>query len=202
MNVSDWDRRFSADALPYGTEPNAFLASQGAQFPAGPVLCLAEGYGRNAIWLAGRGHAVTAVEQSGAGILRGRALADERRVQVAFVHADLGDFDMGSACWSGIVSIFAHLPPALRASVHARVVRALAPGGIFVLEAYAPAQLGFKTGGPRDVELLMSRDALVRELAGLDFAVSHEIEREVLEGPMHTGRAAVVQVVARRPPDA
>ena len=199
MDVNAWNDRYSAEALPYGADPNSFLAAQAAHIPPGPLLCLAEGYGRNAMWLAGEGHAVTAVEQSGVAIERGRALAKERGVAVDFVQADLAAFDLGESTWSGIVSVFAHLPVELRADVHARVVRALAPGGVFILEAYAPAQLGFRTGGPRDVTLLMTRDALVRELSGLEFVVAQEVEREVIEGVLHKGRAAVVQVVGRKP---
>lgn len=198
MTVHDWDQRFSAEALPYGTAPNDFVVAQAGAIPPGPVLCLAEGHGRNAIWLAERGHAVTAVEQSGVGIARGRALAAERGAVVAFVQDDLAQFDMGEGKWGGIVSIFAHLPPALRRDVHARVVRALAPGGVFILEAYTPAQLALGTGGPRDAELLMTRDALVRELDGLEFVVARELEREVAEGSMHRGTSSVVQVVARK----
>lgn len=198
MDVDAWDARYSADALPYGLEPNGFVVEQTAQLPSGPVLCLAEGYGRNAMWLAAQGHDVTAVEQSPVAIARGRALAAARGVAVDFVQADLADYDLGDSKWSGIVSVFAHLPPDLRGDLHARVVRALAPGGVFVLEAYAPAQLGWRTGGPRDVSLLMSRDQLVQELAGLEFVVATEVEREVVEGALHTGRAAVVQVVGRK----
>ncbi len=197
MKASDWDERFSGE-LPYGLEPNEFVAEQGHRIPPGPVLCLAEGYGRNALWLAARGHAVTAAEQSTVGIARGTALAAERGLDITWIPGDLADLDMGAGRWSGIVSTFAHLPPALRADVHQRVVRALAPGGVFILEAYSPAQLAYHTGGPKQVELLMTRDGLVRELAGLDFEVAQEIEREVIEGAMHSGKAAVVQVVGRK----
>ena len=198
MDVHAWNDRYSADALPYGPEPNAFVVAQAPQIPPGPVLCLAEGYGRNAMWLATKGHAVTAVEQSPVAIARGRALAVERGIAVDFVQSDLAAYDLGEAQWSGIVSVFAHLPAALRGDVHARVVRALAPGGLYILEAYAPAQLGFRTGGPRDVSLLMTRDALVEELAGLDFVLAQEVEREVIEGVLHKGGAAEVQVVGRK----
>ncbi len=200
MDVHDWDRRFAAEELPYGTEPNTFLTSQAARLSGADVLCIAEGYGRNATWLAQQGHRVTAVEQSGVGIARARALATARGVAITFVQDDLATFDLGNERWGAIVSIFAHLPPTLRADVHARVVRALAPGGYFLLEAYSPAQLGFRTGGPRDVELLMTSDALRQELAGLEFIVAREVEREVNEGPLHHGPAAVVQVVGRKPP--
>jgi len=198
MDLSDWNERYSADVLPYGTEPNDFVAEQAGLIPPGPVLCLAEGYGRNALWLAARGHAVTAMEQSPVAIARGRTLAAERGVAVTFVQADLADYDMGEGRWSGIVSTYAHVPPALRRDVHARVVRALAPGGVLILEAYSPAQLGHSTGGPKEVELLMSADVLREELAGLELPVAHDVERLVHEGPKHTGRAAVVQVVGRK----
>ncbi|MCC6772122.1 MAG: class I SAM-dependent methyltransferase [Gemmatimonadaceae bacterium] len=199
MDVHRWDERFSAGELPYGAEPNDFVAAQAPRIPTGPVLCLAEGYGRNALWLAAQGHPVTAIEQSSVGIARAKDLGVERGVEVTWVQGDLADVDLGEGKWSGIVSVFAHLPPALRADVHARAVRALAPGGVFILEAYSPAQLGHRTGGPRDVELLMTRDGLVQELAGLELLIAQEIEREVNEGVLHQGLAAVVQVVARKP---
>jgi len=198
MDVSEWNARYAAEELPYGTGPNDFVAEQAGLIPPGPVLCLAEGYGRNALWLAARGHAVTAMEQSPVALARGRILAAERGVAVHFVEGDLATFDMGDGRWSGIVSTYAHVPPALRRDVHARVVHALAPGGVFLLEAYAPAQLGHATGGPKDVELLMSADVLRDELAGLEFLVAHDVERLVHEGPKHTGMAAVVQVVGRK----
>jgi SAM-dependent methyltransferase len=198
MDVHLWDERFGAAELPYGTEPNDFVVEQAAGLAPGRVLCIAEGYGRNAIWLAAQGYAVTAIEQSGVAIARGRELAAARGVSVTFVQGDLAQAALGEGEWQGIVSIFAHLPPALRRDVHARVVRALAPGGRFILEAYSPAQLGHRTGGPRDVTLLMTREALVTELAGLDLLVAQEIEREVNEGVLHQGMAAVVQVVAQR----
>ncbi len=198
MNVSDWDARFAASELPYGLEPNTFLVEEAGRLSGANVLCIAEGYGRNATWLAGQGHRVTAVEQSGVGIERAKALAAERGVQVEWVQGDLETFDLGEARWDAIVSIFVHLPPELRADVYARAVTALAPGGLMIVEAYCPAQLGFRTGGPRDVALLPTRELLERELAGLEFLVSREIQRDVNEGALHHGPAAVVQVVGRK----
>ncbi len=96
------------------------------------------------------------------------------------------------------VSPFGHLPSALRREVYAAAVRGLIDGGVFALEAYTPAQLQFNTGGPSDIELLMTADALRAELAGLEFEILRELERDVTEGPTHTGRGAVVQVLARK----
>jgi hypothetical protein len=98
-----------------------------------------------------------------------------------------------------IVSIFAHMPPLVRRDLHHRVVVALKPGGMFLLEAYTPQQVGRGTGGPSTPELTMTIDALRVELAGLELLHAEELEREVVEGPGHTGSAAVVQVIARKP---
>lgn len=199
MTVS-WDQRFAADGYFYGREPNAFVAAVAAQIPVGPVLCLAEGEGRNAVHLAGLGHAVTALDQSPVGLAKATRLAAERGVALTTVATDIAAYRIAPATWSGIVVTFGHFPPALRRAVHAQVVAGLRPGGVFILEAYTPAQLAFGTGGPKDVTLLMTLDALRGELAGLDLLQARECERDVIEGIGHTGRAAVVQVLARKPP--
>ena len=111
---------------------------------------------------------------------------------------DLGNFTIEPGVWSGIVATFAHLPPAIRCQAHTQAVRGLRPGGVFVLEAYTPAQLAFDTGGPKSPELLMNLVSLREELAGLELLVGRELEREVIEGDGHTGRGAVVQIFARR----
>ena len=198
MDAASWNKRFAAPQYIYGKTPNVFVAEIAAQIPAGPVLCLAEGEGRNAVHLATLGHRVTAVDQSAAGLAKARRLAAARGVEIETVLADLGNFTIGPGVWSGIVASFAHLPPAIRRKVHAQAVQGLRPGGVFVLEAYAPAQLAFDTGGPKSPELLMALASLRNEFAGLEFVIGREIERDVLEGDGHTGRGAVVQVLARR----
>lgn len=199
MDAAPWNERYSQPCYFYGIEPNEFLAAQAPLIPSGPVLCLAEGEGRNAVHLATLGHEVTAVDQSAAGMAKARQLAASRGVTLATHVADLANFAIEPGAWSGIVSIFAHLPPELRRTVHAAVVHGLAPGGVFILEAYTPAQLASGTGGPKDPTLLMTLSTLREELAGLDLIVAHETERDVREGQGHTGRAAVVQLAARRP---
>ncbi len=194
-----WNDRYGAagDSYIYGTAPNEFLAAVADRIPPGPVLCLAGGEGRNGVHLAALGHAVTSVDLAAAGLAKARALADRRGVALTTVVADLNDFVIGERAWAGIVAIFMHLPPALRAKVLARAAAGLRPGGVFVLECYSPAQLAFNTGGPRDVALLPTLAALRTELAGLEFLHGQELERDILEGDGHTGRGAVVQVIAR-----
>ena len=200
-DVEFWNNRYgqAGDGYIYGTFPNEFLAAVADRLPPGPVLCLAEGEGRNAVHLARRGHAVTALDQSAVGLAKARALAERHGVPLTTVVADLETYAITPRAWSGIVAIFMHLPPALRARVLAQAAAGLQPGGVFVLECYTPAQLAYNTGGPREVSLLPTLAILQRELPGLEFEIGQELERDILEGDGHTGRGAVVQILARRP---
>jgi SAM-dependent methyltransferase len=198
MDATFWNDRYAAAGYVYGQAPNAFVAEMVRHIPAGPVLCLAEGEGRNAVYLATLGHSVTAVDQSEVGLTKARQLAELRGVEIQTVVADLGDYRIVPGAWAGIVATFAHLPPTLRHSVHAAAVQGLRAGGVFILEAYTPAQLAFGTGGPKAPELLMTLAVLREELAGLEFLAAREVERDISEGECHTGRGAVVQVIARR----
>ncbi len=194
-----WDQRYSEPGYAYGSEPNEYLAAQVAQLPKGRALCLAEGQGRNAVFLATQGFDVTAVDQSRVGLESAQAFATERGVRIVTEVADLNDYDLGQDTWSAIISIWAHVPPDVRGRLHSACVRALAPGGVLLLEAYTPAQVGRGTGGPPDPALCMTLEALRDELQGLEFLQAQETERDVAEGRYHQGRSAVVQVLARKP---
>lgn len=193
-----WDNRYSTPDFVFGTEPNDFLRSVADRLPAGPVLCLAEGEGRNAVFLATRGHTVTATDLSATGLAKARALAAQRGVPLATEVADLSAYAIAPGTWSAIVAIFMHLPSELRRDVLGRAAAGLRPGGVFLMEAYSPAQLAYNTGGPKDVALLPTLALLRAELPGLEFEIGRELERDVHEGGGHTGRSAVVQVLARR----
>jgi SAM-dependent methyltransferase len=197
-HFSMWEQRYRTENYLFGTEPNEFLRSSLPMLPAGSVLCLAEGEGRNAVFLAANGYDVHSVDLSETGVAKTRRLAESRGVKVDAVVGDLADFDIGVDRWDLIVSIFAHMAPADRRHLHRRVVAALKPAGTFLLEAYTPQQVGRGTGGPTSPETTMTLDALREELAGLEFAHAVELEREVIEGPGHTGSGAVVQVIARK----
>jgi SAM-dependent methyltransferase len=194
-----WDERYSAEGYAYGTEANGFLMAKADLLPTGRILCLGEGEGRNAVWLAEQGHEVTAVDASAVGLRKARGLAAERGVRITTIHADLAHFEIEPEVWDGIVSIFCHLPAPLRAEVHRRCVAGLRPGGIMLLEAYTPDQVGRGTGGPPTAALMMDAETLRRELAGLELLELEEGEREIHEGAFHNGTGAVVQLVARKP---
>jgi 2-polyprenyl-3-methyl-5-hydroxy-6-metoxy-1,4-benzoquinol methylase len=191
-----WDVRYSDTEYVYGTAPNEFLASVAEQIPKGRVLSLAEGEGRNAVYLAELGYKVLGVDASAVGLGKAQRLATARGVTIETRVADLAGFAITPNSWDAIISIFCHLPSGIRSSVHRRVVAGLRPGGMLVLEAYTPAQLKLKTGGPPTADMTMTLNVLKSELEGLRFIHARELERDVIEGKFHTGRGAVVQVVA------
>lgn len=196
--MSPWDERYAQDEWIFGTEPNEFLRQEAHRILPGRVLCLGEGEGRNSVFLAEQGYEVVGVDRSQVGLDKAQALAKERGVFVETVVSSIEDFDLTEGEWEGIVSIFFHLPPELRRKVHKAVVQGLAPGGILILEAYTPRQLELGTGGPPDVEKLMTLGILAEELVGLEPLFAQEVEREVHEGRMHHGVGSVVQFVGVR----
>jgi SAM-dependent methyltransferase len=164
-----WNERYAEEAALYGEAPNAFLVSVAERFPVGGrLLGLAEGQGRNARFLAGRGHPVVAVDSA----------------------------DVAVEPCAGVFAIYAHLPPAVRERAYRRAWEALEPGGVFVLEAFTPDQLGRGTGGPPMRELLFGAEELRALLPEARFELLEEREVELDEGPLHRGLAAVVRMVA------
>ena len=201
MSTRDfWNEKFANTDYAYGTEPNDFLASAVTNLKRGATLSLAEGEGRNAVWLAQQGFTVSSVEQSEKGVAKTLRLALQRGVIVMAERGELETFHIQPNSWDLVVSIYAHTPQELRRKLHRQVVAGLKPGGVFVLEAYTPAQIANNTGGPKDVSLMPTVELLRSELAGLVFDHIEEVERDVVEGSLHTGTAHVVQVVAHRAP--
>jgi len=194
-----WDERYSAEEYAYGINPNNFLEANVSSIPKGKVLSLAEGEGRNAVFLAKQGYSVTAVDASLVGLNKARKLAEENGVIVEFIHSDLAEYDLGENKWDGIVSIFCPLPSSIRKQLHKKVEAALKRNGVFLLEAYTPAQLKYGTGGGNSVDVMQSKESLSLELAGLKFKHLIELERDVVEGIYHTGIGAVVQAIAFHP---
>jgi SAM-dependent methyltransferase len=198
--MSFWNERYSEPGFAYGEAPNDFLLECVEHLPARrAVLSLGEGEGRNAVFLAQRGFEVWALDQSPVGLAKAERLASARSVTIHTIVADLSEYDLGEARWGAIVSVWCHLPSALRERVHRDCVRALEPGGVLVLEAYSPAQLAHNTGGPKSEDQLYSLAQLRSDLEGLEWIIGREVEREVHEGRYHDGLSATVQVVARKP---
>ena len=196
---NQWDERYSASEYVYGTEPNDFLREEYHRIrPGGKVLCLADGEGRNGVFLAQQGFDVTSVDASQVGLEKALALAQANDVMITSVHADLADYDLGVDQWDAVVSIFCHLPPDLRSRVHNAVTSSLRMDGVVILEAYTVDQLSFKTGGPPAAALMMSAQQLRHDFEALDVIVCGERTRMIHEGALHNGQSAVVQFVAQR----
>lgn len=193
-----WDERYNIEEYAYGTSPNEFLENNFSSIPKGKVLSLAEGEGRNAVFLAKQGYAVTAVDASQVGLNKAKKLAEANNVHIDFILADLGNFDLGVSQWEGIVSIFCPLPSSLRKDLYKNAILALKPGGVFLLESYTPDQLKHGTGGGNSANTMQTKNSLSAELAGLTFQHLLELERNVVEGIFHTGVGAVVQAIARK----
>jgi len=166
--MNKWDERYSTETFYYGTEPNEFLQGQTSSLKKrGRVLCLAEGEGRNAVFLAQQEFDVTAVDGSHVGLEKLQRLAAERNVHVTSVVSDLADFDLGQNHWDGIVSTWCHLPSDLRRKIHSRCVDGLAANGVFILESYTPKQLHFKTGGPSSADMMVTLSELEQDFSAL-----------------------------------
>jgi len=199
MSSVFWNQRYAGDELAYGEAPNEFLARMASRFPlSGTALDIGAGEGRNALFLASRGLDLLAVDQSEVGMQKTQRRARERGLSMQTRAVDLQEFDAEENSFDVISSIFVHLPATLRAAVHQRVRSWLRPGGVFLLEAYAPDQIRRNTGGPRDPSLLAPLEVILGELAGLEIEHQAALVREVREGRFHTGEASVVQILARK----
>lgn len=196
-----WNRRFAAEGYVFGTGPNAFLASQKARLAAGmTALCVADGEGRNSVWLARQGLRVTAFDFSPVGLEKARALAREAGVSVDYRLSDVSDWDWDAARYDVIAAIFVQFtPPPERARMFAGMVRALNPGGLLILEGYRPEQLRYGTGGPKQMENLYTEALLRQSFAALEIAHLACYDAEVDEGGGHQGMSALIDLVARRP---
>lgn len=194
-----WDERFSQHQPVYGETPNAFLAEQSSRFQRGMKLLVpGDGYGRNGIWLAQQGFQVHTVDLSPVGVDRARKSAQAAGVSLAMEQADLSTWNWPVEEYDGVFSIFLHLPPEVRAKVHASMLRALKPGGLLILQNFSPAQLKYSSGGPKQVELLYSAAMLRQDFAPTVPLELEEKEIHINEGHMHSGLAAVVQAVLRK----
>lgn len=196
---SFWDERFGQPQYIYGTEPNSFLQDSLAKLPStGSILCVCEGEGRNAVFLAKQGFHVTAVDVSPEGKKKAEQLAAKENVEIEYLLSDLNDFDFGENQWDAVISISAHLPSATRANVYPKIFTAIKPGGILLLESYHPNQLQYGTGGPKDVDMLLTLELLGQHFPNLEAIHTAELEREVTEGTYHTGNAYVTQFIGRK----
>ena len=202
-----WDRMYDVDAYRYGTDPNTFLAetTKRALTDASTALCIGDGEGRNGVWLATQGHAVTMVEPSEVGVRKARALANERGVDVTLVQEFFPTEALGDTRYDLVVLIYIHLPGEAMDALYRAAAERVAPGGLLVIEGFHPDQItnNRKSGGPRNAEMLLTADRLRQALidhdgADLELVTLDEVTVELREGPGHSGVADVTRLVARR----
>ncbi|EHL98846.1 methyltransferase domain protein [Acetobacteraceae bacterium AT-5844] len=195
-----WNARYEAQPWMFGRAPNRYLESLAPRLPRqGRALALGDGEGRNGLWLARQGLEVTAVDWSATGMARAAAWAAAEGVPLKTETADLTRWNWPEAHFDLIAWIFLHLPPADRAAVVAGSLRALAPGGLLVLECFTPAQQGRRSGGPKEPSLLWTRDMAEAAFAPLQLLECLEGTVHLEEGPKHQGPAEVVRGLWRKP---
>ena len=183
--LARWNQRFSAPDYIFGTAPNEFLAAQAGRLrPGQRALCIADGEGRNSVWLAERGLEVVAFDVSPVGVEKARRLAAQRGVTAAF---------------DAIAAIFVQFAdPPMRGFMFERIARALKPGGLLIMQGYTPRQVEYKTGGPPRAENMYTPELLRAAFASLEILELREHERELAEGSQHLGRSALIDLVARK----
>lgn len=196
-----WNGRFASESYVFGTRPAAFLLDNAHYIsPRSRVLALADGEGRNSVFLAERGHRVVATDIAEEGIAKARKLADARGVSVEFRHLDLQGWQWPEAEFDAVVAVFIQFaPPAFRDEIFAGMKRAVRPGGIALLHGYTPKQLEYRTGGPSVVEQLYTEKLLRAAFADWKLLRLEAYERELDEGEGHKGRSAIIDLIACRP---
>lgn len=201
MSSDFWNARYTTDDYIFGTAPNVFLASQRALIrPGMRALAVADGEGRNGVWLAERGAEVHAVDCSQAALEKARKLARERGVTLETEQADLLDWAWPETAYDLVAAIFIQFaPPPERDRVIAGIRRTLKPGGLLILQGYTPKQLEFGTGGPPSAANMYTAE-LLREWFG-DWEILHLRQHEsvIAEGNHHHGMSALIDLVARKP---
>lgn len=198
--MNTWDERYDREDYLFGTNPNAFLKSCAPLLePGQTVLAVADGEGRNGVWLAGHGMKVTGFDASKVGLDKARRHAERNGVTVDYRLAMVEDWAWQANAFDVVVAIFIQFAePPLRKLIFEGMIRTLKPGGLLLLQGYTPRQLDYGTGGPRAVENLYTRPMLERAFASLNIMRLVEHDSEVDEGPGHSGMSALIDLVARK----
>jgi cyclopropane fatty-acyl-phospholipid synthase-like methyltransferase len=196
-----WDDRFDTPEYVYGKAPAGFLVAHEAWLkPGARGLAVADGEGRNSAYMAERGVLTTAMDSSPNALAKARALAAEKGVTVDHREASITDWDWAPGAYDVVAAIFIQfLSPAERAAVFAGMAQTLAPGGVLLLHGYTPEQIAFGTGGPRNPDYLYTEALLRESFAGLEIVALDSYERVIDEGVGHSGRSALIDMVARKP---
>ena len=197
-----WNDRYASEDYLFGTQPNAFLAREAHRLtPKSKVLAVADGEGRNSVFLAHHGHRVVATDISQRALDKAQGLAERRGVAVEYLQADLADWDWPHETFDAVVGIFVQFAgPAVRRKMFEGFRRALRPGGMVFLHGYREEQITYGTGGPPTVENLYTVRALLDTFSDWDIQHLDSYDAEIFEGSGHSGMSALVDLIARKNP--
>lgn len=195
-----WDERYAGQDYLFGTAPNAFLAREVHRLvPGSNVLAVADGEGRNSVFLAHNGHRVVATDVSEKALAKARNLADRRGVEVQYQQANLAEWEWPAEAFDAVIGIFIQFAgPGLRKDIFDGIRRALKPGGRLLLEGYREEQLAYKTGGPPNIENLYTEDGLRRAFSPWEIELLDVYDAEIEEGTGHSGKSALIDLIARK----
>ena len=196
-----WNERFDKEEFIFGKEPNEYLVEKTKQYlkPQDKVLCIADGEGRNGVWLAKQGMQVVGFDASDIALAKAKQFAKDNQVEVEYSFSDTDSYAWHENTYDAVIGIFIQFAdPAMRARIFQQAHKATKPGGLFILQGYTPKQLEYKTGGPSLIEHLYTEE-LIRDLAK-EFEILELVsyEQELSEGPRHTGMSAILGLVARK----
>jgi hypothetical protein len=192
-----WDNRYSENETVYGKEPNVFFREYIDHAIPGSVLLPCEGEGRNAIYAARKGWIVHAFDFSPVALQKALQRAEKEKVSFHYVQKNLADFEPERK-YNLIASIYVHMEPSIRREFHHKMIDSLEDGGAVILEAFSKKQMKFQSGGPKDVNMMYSREELLEDFSSLKIDVLEEVLIDLDEGGFHKGEAAVIRMIAKK----
>jgi 2-polyprenyl-3-methyl-5-hydroxy-6-metoxy-1,4-benzoquinol methylase len=193
-----WNNRYAEKDFAYGTEPNDFLKDELEKLPAGKILFVCEGEGRNAVFAAKQNWIVEAFDLSKEGKRKASLLAKQNNLSINYQIANASKIEYSENSFHVVVLIYAHFPETIRKSVHEKIIKWLKPGGIVVLEAFNPNQLKNTSGGPKDLTMLYTKEIMTDDFKDLMVQQISTETIELNEGKYHIGKADVIRFVGKK----
>lgn len=197
-----WNERFDNEEFIFGKAPNEYLVSQAKQYlaPCQKALCIADGEGRNGVWLAKQGLVIEGFDVSDIALEKARKFAEDNKVSITYSFSDVDSWSWQENTYDAIIAIFIQFAdPAMRLRIFKNIFLALKPGGIFILQGYTQKQLEYKTGGPILIDHLYTEEMIREMISGLEMLDLQSYDAVLEEGTRHVGMSALLGLTARKP---